>query len=136
MKTSTLIALIVLLVLLIEGFLGLRVWTQSTDREVNSNGMENLYEITDALAAPAALLTGERPLQRSGVVDFTLLVAIEVYAVAALTVIVATVLVSGGWHRLLALRPVHYPDFVVKQMKPQAVRRVWQPVPGPVAGSP
>lgn len=135
MKTSTLIYLIVLLVLLIEGFLGLRVWMQSTDRAVDSNGMESLYEITDALAAPAALLTGEETLQESGVVDFTVLVAMEAYAIAALVLIVTIVLVSGGWHRLLALRPVHYPDFVIDQMKPPAVRRVWQPVSGPQAGS-
>ncbi len=134
MKTSTVIVMIVLLVLLIEGFLGLRVWMQSTDREVNSNGMESLYEITDALAAPAAILTRDEPLQASGVVDFTVLVAIEAYAVAALALIVAIVLVSGGWHRLLALRPVRYPDFVLEQMKPPAVRKVWQPVSGPAAG--
>jgi hypothetical protein len=130
MKTSTMIAMIVLLVLLIEAFLGLRVWVQSTDGEVDSDGMESLYEITDALAAPAAILTGDEPLQASGVVDFTVLVAIEAYAVAALALIVAIVLVSGGWHRLLALRPVRYPDFVVEQMKPPVVRRVWQPVAG------
>ena len=134
MKTPRLIALIVLLLLLVEGFLGLRVWAQSTDRELDADGMESLYEITDALAAPAALLTGDEPLQESGVVDFTVLVAIEAYAIAALAVIVAIVLVSGGWHRLLALRPLHYPDFVVDQMKPPAVRRVWQPVSGLVAG--
>jgi len=134
MKTSRLIALIVLLVLLIEGFLGLRVWMQSTDRDVDSDGMESLYEITDVLAAPAALLTGDEPLQESGVVDFTVLLAIEAYAIAALAVIVVIVLVSGGWHRLLALRPVQYPDFVVDQMKPPVVRRVWQPVSGPIAG--
>jgi hypothetical protein len=133
MKTSTMIAMIVLLVLLIEGFLGLRVWMQSTDRELDSDGMESLYEITDFLAAPAAILTGDEPLQASGVVDFTVLVAIEAYAVAALALIVAIVLVSGGWHRLLALRPVRYPDFVVEQMKPPSVRRVWQPVVGPAA---
>src|SRR5687767_9205411 len=109
MKTSRLIALIVILLLLVEGFLGLRVWAQSTDRELDASGMESLYEITDALAAPAALLAGDEPLQESGVVDFTVLVAIEAYAIVALAVIVAIVLVSGGWHRLLALRPLHYP---------------------------
>jgi hypothetical protein len=133
-KISTLTALIVLLVLLTEGFLGLRVWMQSTDREVDSEGMESLYEITDALAAPATILTGDEPLQASGVVDFTVLVAIEAYAIAALALIVTIVLVSGGWHRLIALRPVHYPDFVVQQMKPPVVRRVWQPVTGPITG--
>jgi hypothetical protein len=72
-------------------------------------------------------------LQEAGVIDFTVLVAIEAYAIAALALIVLIVLVSGGWHRLLALRPVRYPAFVVDQMKPPSVRRVWQPVSGSTA---
>jgi hypothetical protein len=97
---------------------------------MDSEGAQSLFDTTDVLAAPAALFTGEEPLRESGVVDYTLLVSIEAYVVIALLLIVFVAGLNGGWNWIKALWPVQYPDFMVQQMKPPRVRRVWQPASG------
>jgi hypothetical protein len=130
MKTSRLVILIVLTVVLVEAMLLLRVWIQATAKPMDSEGVVSLVDTTDVLASPAALLTGEEALRESGVVDFTVLVAIEAYVVAAIVIVLVIVGLNGGWNRLMALRPVHLPDFVVRQMQAPVERRIWQPVLG------
>lgn len=129
MSTWRFVFLVVFALLIIEGLLALRLWTQATARPIDSDGAQGLFDITDVLASPLAIVTGE-PLRESGVVDFTILASIEFYVIAALALIAAVVLLNGGWNRLLALRPVHHPDFVLQQMKDKPVRRVWQPIAG------
>ena len=128
MSTWRFVFLIVFSLLAIEGLLALRVWMQATAQPIDSDGAQGLFDITDTLAAPLFIVTGEKPLRESGVVDFTVLASIEFYVVVALILIACVVLVNGGWNRLMALRPAHHPDFVLQQMKDKPIRRVWQPV--------
>ena len=127
MKTSHLVLLIVVTLIVVEAMLGLRVWIQSTSGPMDRQGVVSLFDTTDVVASPASLLTGKDALRESGVVDFTVLVAIEAYLVGALVLVLVIIGVNGGWKWLMALRSVQLPEFVVEQMEQSRVRRVWQP---------
>ena len=127
MSTWRFILLVVVALLAVEGLLALRIWMQATGQPIESDGAQSLFDVTDTLVSPLTVFTADKPLRESGVVDFTVLASVEFYVVAALSLIAFVVLANGGWNRLMALRSVRHPDFVLEQMKDKPIRRVWQP---------
>jgi hypothetical protein len=94
MKRATLAGLIIGLAVIVESLLVLRAWWQATAKPIDSSAAESLYAITRDLAAPFVLFTGEAARNETGVIDFTILVAIEGYFVAALALLALTYLVG------------------------------------------
>jgi hypothetical protein len=127
MKTRSLITLILIAGVAIEAALLIRVWAQSTSQPMDGTGMTVLFDVTDVLASPFSAITGDLPSKESGVVDYTVLVALEAYFVAMVGVIVLVLVLRGGWSWLDQHRPVHLPDFVLAQMDHGRERRLWQP---------
>jgi hypothetical protein len=115
--------------LLVEALLAFRLWVQITGKPIESNSSLSLFSLTDDLIAPFQLLTGNAPLKGAGVIDFTLLVAMEGYFVAMLALLgLAFVLWrTGGW--LAEHQRWELPYFVVAERKASIHRQVWQSSP-------
>jgi hypothetical protein len=128
MKTAIPLFLIALCFLAVELLLGLRIWAQATAQPIDSEEMTRLFEVTDDLAGPFEAITGQPPLPTTGVIDYTVMVAVEGYFV--LTLIAVFLLVFLG--RLIAFvlhhRVRQMPAFVAKIEAPRRRRLAWQPV--------
>jgi hypothetical protein len=77
-----------------EALLVVRVWAQVTSKPIDTGPLRLLFSLTQELAAPFERVTNEAPLQTSGVVDFTVLVAIEGYLIATLALLALCYLVN------------------------------------------
>jgi hypothetical protein len=128
MKTVLPFLLIALCFVLIETLLGMRIWAQATAQPIDSEEMVELFEITDDLAGPFEALTGEPPLRTTGVIDFTVFVAMEGYFVAMLA-LVFVLFILGRLIAFLGRRsPQPPPAFVQKIEAPRPRRQAWQPL--------
>jgi hypothetical protein len=87
MKRLALVTLAFVCVLAVESLLVLRTWMQVTAKPLESDAATSLFSLTHDLASPFAAITGQQPRTDTGVVDFTVLVAIEGYFVALLIVV-------------------------------------------------
>lgn len=112
----------------IEALLLVRIWAQASAQSLDAGGMEALFSVTDDLASLLSPLTGREPLHTTGVIDYAVLFAAEVYLVATLSLLGITVAAIQGWAIFGKLRPKELPDFVKQQMASQRPRPHWQPV--------
>jgi hypothetical protein len=116
--------LIILAGIAAEGLLILRLWAQVTSRPVDSGNLRFLFSITQDLASPFGLITHEEPLQTSGIVDFTVLVAIEGYLIVTLALIAVCFFVNRSMsvvrrHRRGASRSLRVlPDALWQSVSP------------------
>jgi hypothetical protein len=94
MKRITFVTFILFCAVLVEGLLALRVWAQLTGRPIDTEEMSLLFKVTRELASPLVMVTHEAPLETTGIVDFTVLVAMEAYLIAALALIALCFIVS------------------------------------------
>ena len=106
MKRATFLSAILLCGVLVEALLALRVWAQLTGRPIESEEMSLLFRVTRELASPLVLVTHEAPRETTGIVDFTVLVAMEAYLIGMLALIAACFVVSGTLS-LLSHEPAH-----------------------------
>lgn len=95
MKRATFLSAILLCGVLVEALLALRVWAQLTGRPIESQEMSLLFLVTRELASPLTLVTHEAPRETTGIVDFTVLVAMEAYLIGTLALIAGCFVVSG-----------------------------------------
>jgi hypothetical protein len=95
MKRATFLSAILLCGVLVEALLALRVWAQLTGRPIESEEMSLLFRVTRELASPLVLVTHEAPRETTGIVDFTVLVAMEAYLIGMLTLIASYFVVCG-----------------------------------------
>jgi hypothetical protein len=122
------ISAVVLVFLPIEVLLMVRVWAQVTSQPLDTEAMQELFAVTDSLASPFEPLTGSPPLRATGVVDFTVLVAIEAYFVAMLVAVGLVLWFGLIWTLLSRHRTRELPAFVRAMNAPRGRRRAWQPV--------
>jgi hypothetical protein len=87
MKRLALVAAAFVCVLAVDSLLILRTWMQVTAKPLDSDAATSLFSLTQDLASPFSAITGQQPRADTGVVDFTVLVAIEGYFVALLIVV-------------------------------------------------
>jgi hypothetical protein len=95
MKRAVFLSVVLLCGIVVEALLALRIWAQLTGKPIESDEMSLLFRVTRELAAPLVLVTHEAPLETTGIVDFTVLVAMEAYLIATLALIAAIFVVSG-----------------------------------------
>jgi hypothetical protein len=95
MKRAVFLSVVLLSGIVVEALLALRVWAQLTGKPIDSEEMSLLFRVTRELAAPLVLVTHEAPRETTGIVDFTVLVAMEAYFIATLALIAACFVVSG-----------------------------------------
>jgi hypothetical protein len=105
-----------------------RVWVQVTSQSMNAEDMDRLFSVTDSLAGPFEALTGSPPLRTTGVVDYTVLVAIEGYFVAMLVAVCLVIWSELVWAFLTRRRKRELPAFVRAMKAPRSRRRAWQPM--------
>ena len=127
------IIIVLLTAATIEALLATRVWAQVTAQPMEEAWFTSLLKVTDDLASPFAMFTGDEPMHTTGVIDFTVLVAIEGYFIAMLA-LVAFIYAAGRVGSLFG-RPRRHPlpAFMAAQREPEALPQIWQPVPTPRA---
>lgn len=119
-------ALLVLSVgLLIEALLALRLWLQVTSEPIQEEWQAQVLDLTDVLASPFQIFTGTAPNSQVGIVDFTVLVALEGYF-AAVVLALAVIYLAGRVAQALRARPKALPAFIAEMERPPA--RYWQPI--------
>jgi hypothetical protein len=128
MKTAVPLFLIAVGFLAVEVLLGLRIWAQATAEPIDSEEMVRLFEVTDDLASPFEAITGRPPLHTTGVIDFTVLVAVEGYFVVTLIAVFMLLFLGSLISFVLHHRVRSRPAFVAKIEAPRRRRLVWQPV--------
>ena len=128
MKQHSVALLIVLTGLAIEAMLLVRIWAQATAQPVQDGLMEGLFSLTDDLASVFTPLTGEAPLHETGVIDYAVLLAAEVYFVATLALLGLTLAAIKGWALFGRLRRRSLPPFVQAEIAYVRPRRHWQPM--------
>jgi hypothetical protein len=128
MKSLLLFSLIVLCFLVIEVLFAVRVFLQATAEPIETEEVVRLFELTDDLAAPFEPLTGEPPLRTTGVIDFTVLVAMEGYFVITLGVVFVLFFLGRIIDFLSRHRSQEPPPFVAKIEAPRRRRQAWQPL--------
>ena len=128
MKTALPLFVVALCFLVIEALLVLRIWAQATAEPIDTNEMVRLFTVTDDLAEPFQALTGEPPLRTTGVIDFTVLVAIEGYFIAMLVLIFITFVLGRILGFFASRRPRKLPAFVQALEAPRSRRQAWQPL--------
>jgi hypothetical protein len=79
----------------VQAMLAMRTWMQLTASDLDEGAARTLFAFTHDLAAPFAVLSGEPPRDETGVVDFTVLVAIVGYFFLALVLIALTCVLTG-----------------------------------------
>jgi hypothetical protein len=87
MKRAGIIGFVLCLAIVVEALLIGRAWMQATAADASSSAATSLFSFTHDLAAPFAIFTGEQASDETGIIDFTVLVAIEGYFLLALAVI-------------------------------------------------
>jgi hypothetical protein len=100
--------------------MALRIWIQVSARPVDTDSATVLFSVTRDLARPAELITGSPPLQETGVIDITTLVAMEAYFIATLAAIVL-VLTYGEGRGILTARARKAPPFAAELEREAAV---------------
>ena len=128
MKKQSVAVLICCSGLAIETLLVVRIWAQASAQPVDSGLMEALFSVTDDLASWFSPLTGKEPLHATGVIDYAVLLAAEVYFVATLALLGITLAAMQGWSLFGRLRARELPQFVRDQMASTRPRRHWQRV--------
>jgi hypothetical protein len=107
--------------------MALRIWIQVSARPVDTDSATVLFSVTRDLARPAELITGSPPLQETGVIDITTLVAMEAYFIATLAAIVL-VLTYGEGRGILTARARKAPPFAAELEREGRRRPLWQPI--------
>ena len=130
MKTAAPFLLVLLCFLAIEALLLVRVWAQATSQPMETDAMAQVFSLSDQLASPFEGLTGDPPLQTTGVIDFTILVAIEGYFIAMLAVVFVLFWLAGLRVFLRGRRTEELPPFAQAIEAPRNRRQAWQPVTG------
>jgi len=93
---SALIPAILAVALSIEGLLALRLWTQLTGQTV-TGVKATVMAVTDVLVSPFAGYDSFQSAKETGIFQYSTLVAIEVYLVAAIGAVVAVLLLRLTW---------------------------------------
>jgi hypothetical protein len=122
MRRASYLSVVLLSGIFIEALLALRVWAQLAGKPIESGEMSLLFRVTRELAAPLVLVTHEAPRETTGIVDFTVLVAMEAYLILTLALIAVWFVVSGT----LSLFSHQPADAAEAEEAPH-----WQPVRSP-----
>ena len=113
MKRASIVLCLLAATLIVEAMLAFRLWIQVTAQPVEAQSSLSLMSLSDKLALPFRFVTGKAPLSATGVIDYTLLTAMEGYFIALLALLFLTFVFgrTTGWLAAHSSRPV--PRFVI-----------------------
>ena len=113
MKRASVVLSLLAATAIVEAMLAFRLWIQVTAQPVEAQSTLSLMSLSDKLALPFRFVTGKAPLSGTGVIDYTLLTAMEGYFIAMLALLFLTFAFgrTTGWLAEHSSTPV--PRFVV-----------------------
>ncbi|HEX5370330.1 MAG TPA: hypothetical protein VFY10_13020 [Dehalococcoidia bacterium] len=115
MKRAPIILSILAATAIVEALLGFRLWVQITAQPIEGQSSLSVMSLSRGLSLPFGYVTGSAPITGTGVIDFTLLTAMEGYFLAMLGALFLTFAFgrTSGW--LAAHRSPALPRFVVQE---------------------
>jgi hypothetical protein len=99
LPVGRLILLVLLACLVVEGFLGVRLWAQLTSQPIDEGSLPFVFDTTDYFISPFAEFEPSAPIRETGILEISTLIAMQAYLIAA-AAIVLVIMVLGGLIRL------------------------------------